>query len=242
MKFFRIPFNPDEDGTSTEARSNRLQKYIHAQSVQDMARLATEISPEVRQIIAANVQALLGYLPPGEFSTSITASKENLQNLLASSMLTGYFMHAMETRMQMDDLFSEGQGGESLTHPETLFGGQSTLLQTEPAEVRVQMDETTYESPYRLDFEPERGDGDDSVQAEGRFLNAQELSDSELLAPELGSHPPEPGSEPGDKLNIQLEINTRMNRAELSRLLRELREFQSDRSSAGEEDADAPHS
>lgn len=199
MRFFRVPFNSDNDGT-IEQGSNRLQKYIHAQSVQDMARLASEISPEVRQIIAANVQSLLGYLPPAEFNTSIMASKENLQNLLASAMLTGYFMHAMEMRMQMDEVFETALNADlpaaapaqaaqpALQDPESLFGP--------PAESPVEASEL---------FED---------WSEG-FVNPQELSQEEHQ-----------DLEELDQLNIQLEISTRMNRAELARLLKELRAFQ----------------
>ncbi|HEY9843663.1 MAG TPA: DUF760 domain-containing protein [Candidatus Obscuribacterales bacterium] len=198
MKFFRIPFNSDDDSGTTEARSNRLQKYIHGQSVQDMSRLATEISPDVRQLIGANVQALLGYLPASEFSTTVMASKESLQNLLASAMLTGFFMHAMETRMQMDALF-EGKPhapAPELQHPETLFATPEAVLDPEDLS-----DDTSF------------------AQEPGRFLSAQEL---------------EADNDPSDELNIQLEISTRMNRAELARLLKELREFQDRQEPEGE--------
>jgi hypothetical protein len=201
MKFFRIPFNSDEESGVSESRSNRLQKYIHAQSVQDMSRLASEISPDVRQIIASNVQALLGYLPPNEFNTSIMASKENFQNLLASAMLTGYFMHAMENRMHMDALYEDTPRPEAnpLQDPDTLFGTQDSLIEAE-----------TLGGPEQLELFKELYDED-----HGRFLSAQELE------VEIDSSDSEP-----EQLNIQLEINTRMNRAELARLLKELREFQ----------------
>jgi hypothetical protein len=123
FKFFKVPLPSDEG--RTPAGENRLHKYIQAQSVQDMAQLAAGIGPEVKQIIAMNVQALLGYLPSGDFQTSITTSKENLQNLLASSMLTGYFMHALEYRMLMDKLMQddepESAAADHLMAPEDLF-------------------------------------------------------------------------------------------------------------------------
>lgn len=106
MKFFRVPFNHDEEGASQQP--NKLHEYIQSQSMQDMARLASEISPQVKQIIAGNVQALLGYLPGQEFQTTVAADKGSFQNLLASAMVTGYFMHAMENRMKMESLFDEG--------------------------------------------------------------------------------------------------------------------------------------
>lgn len=234
MRFFRIPFNSDEEGGTTEGRSNRLQKYIHAQSVQDMSRLASEISPEVRQIIGSNVQALLGYLPPAEFNTSIMASKENFQNLLASAMLTGYFMHAMETRMHMDEMFEKEPNAEpdseintnistipgtdtetqTLQHPGELFGGSELMPDSldafvEPPSTVAPLTADALDAFNETHFETEVFDDDG-----GRFLSARELAAQTE------------GSESSDKLNIQLEINTRMNRAELARLLKELREFQ----------------
>lgn len=105
MKFFRVPFNHDEDSAPT-SQPNKLHEYIQSQSMQDMARLASEITPQVKQIIAGNVQSLLGYLPNQEFQTTVAAEKSSFQNLLASAMVTGYFMHAMENRMKMESLFT----------------------------------------------------------------------------------------------------------------------------------------
>lgn len=246
MKFFRIPFQPDEDSGNTDARNNRLQKYIHAQSVQDMSRLAGEISPEVRQLIGANVQALLGYLPTSEFNTTVVASKENLQNLLASAMLTGFFMHAMETRMQMEAVFADDRAhapsdetpSSGLQDPATLFAGE-TLSEPENSSPRA----FSTDDPDLRDFlaelqspaekKPSRTEADldrelldllsepeakaqptgepPADESPGRFLSQQELETDNTLP---------------EKLNIQLEISTRMNRSELARLLRELREFQ----------------
>lgn len=245
MKFFRIPFQPDEDSGNTDARNNRLQKYIHAQSVQDMSRLAGEISPEVRQLIGANVQALLGYLPTSEFNTTVVASKENLQNLLASAMLTGFFMHAMETRMQMESVFaddgandpSQGAPSGELQDPATLFSGEPLNESESPSPRAFSTDDpdlrdflaelqapAAEKKPSRteadldrelLDLlsEPEaQPTGEPPVDAPpGRFLSQHELETDNSLP---------------EKLNIQLEISTRMNRSELARLLRELREFQ----------------
>ncbi len=106
MKFFRVPFNHDEDHASAQ-QPNKLHEYIQSQSMQDMTRLASEISPQVKQIIAGNVQSLLGYLPGQEFQTTVAAEKSSFQNLLASAMVTGYFMHAMENRMKMESLFTQ---------------------------------------------------------------------------------------------------------------------------------------
>lgn len=199
MKFFRVPYNPDDD--VTESKVNHLQKYIHKQSAQDMSRLASEISQDVRQIIANNVQALLGYLPPQEFQTSITVSKEHLQNLLASSMLTGYFMHAMENRMHMEEVFENELQQESVS--ELLPSESSDLIQStlqDPSELFKELSKLNPKALPEELFD----------KKSGRFLNIEELLHQEE----------------DEALNIQLEINTRMNSSELSRLIKELRSFE----------------
>lgn len=209
MKFFRIPFQ--SGGDDIDPRNNRLQQYIQSQSVNDMARLAAEISPEVRQIIGSNVQALLGYLPNQDFNTTIMANKESLQNLLASAMLTGYFMHAMEARMGMEELFDDGELQSPLPHlqsPEELFEALRELEadDTSPGLHELEADDLP-EATLPTDLTPE-----------GQFLAADDLQPKlENISNRLS-----------EKLNIQLEINTRMDRQELTELLRQLQRFQHD--------------
>lgn len=252
MRFFRVPFNSDDESGSADVRSNRLQKYIHAQTGQDMSRLASEISPEVRQIIASNVQALLGYLPNNDFNTTVVASKENLQNLLASAMLTGYFMHAMEMRMQMDDLLGEPEApGHELgpvigAEMPPVFGPEPAPEADEPAgegaDSLLRHPESLFRLPAEDAPEPrETGFGEMraalGAEGDGRFLDAREFGEAGDERSEALSLPEEPAGDAvrgrisgrlSEKFDIQLEINTRMNRAELARLLRELREFQAD--------------
>ncbi len=193
MKFFKIPFQSGGD-ESLDPRLNKLQKYIQSQSVPDMTRLATEISPEVKQIIGTNVQALLGYLPNQDFKTTITANKDSLQNLLASAMITGYFMHAMELRMAMEQ-----------------------TMQADP-----ESEDSATESPLEKDLlqSPES-------LFEGLEHNSNDQENRVPSAPQSDEKEQSPSTtNPPDKLNIQLEINTRMNRNELTELLRELHQFQ----------------
>ncbi|MBT9543917.1 MAG: DUF760 domain-containing protein [Candidatus Sericytochromatia bacterium] len=140
LRFFRIP----SDDSTPGSEGNRLHRYIQSCSVQDMAKLAAEINPEVKQMIGMNVQALLGYLPSADFNTTISASKENMQSLLASAMLTGYFLHAMENRMMMENLLLDGEPGPAmkadlLRDPESLFADkadQTAEAETEPKTAR----------------------------------------------------------------------------------------------------------
>lgn len=83
---------------------NQLLKYLQHQSPEVLARVAQSVSPEIKQIISQNVQGLVGMLPAENFHVQITTDRENLAGLLASAMMTGYFLRQMEQRMQLEDL------------------------------------------------------------------------------------------------------------------------------------------
>ena len=60
-----------------------------------------------------NVQGLLGMLPGEQFEVKIQASRDNLAGLLASAMMTGYFLRQMEQRMELEaSLLGSGDGGD----------------------------------------------------------------------------------------------------------------------------------
>jgi hypothetical protein len=48
------------------------------------------------------VQGLLGMLPGEQFDVKIQTSRDNLAGLLASAMMTGYFLRQMEQRMELE--------------------------------------------------------------------------------------------------------------------------------------------
>jgi Protein of unknown function (DUF760) len=84
------------------AGENPLLSYLKSQSPELLSELAQSASPEVKQIIAHNVQSLLGVLPSRQFNVEITTNQENLAGLIGSAMMTGYFLKQMETRMNLD--------------------------------------------------------------------------------------------------------------------------------------------
>src|SRR6478672_8316071 len=100
-------FNPESakfigsDPENTQA--NPLLKYLQHQSPEVLARVAKSVSPEVKQIISHNVQGLVGMLPSEGFNVQITTDRDNLAGLLASAMMTGYFLRQMEHRMELEE-------------------------------------------------------------------------------------------------------------------------------------------
>jgi CheY-specific phosphatase CheX len=86
---------------------NPLLKYLQHQSPEILAQVAKAVTPEVKQIISHNVQGLVGMLPGEAFNVKISTDRENLAGLLASAMMTGYFLRQMEQRMEMEDLLGD---------------------------------------------------------------------------------------------------------------------------------------
>jgi hypothetical protein len=110
-------FNPESAdifGTDIEEpEANQLLKYLQHQSPEVLAQVAKSVTPEVKQIISHNVQGLVGMLPSEAFNVKITTDRDNLAGLLASAMMTGYFLRQMEQRMEMEGLLA---GSFSLHH------------------------------------------------------------------------------------------------------------------------------
>jgi hypothetical protein len=86
---------------------NQLLKYLQHQSPDVLARVAQSASPEIKQIISQNVQGLVGMLPGESFNVQVTTDRDNLAGLLASAMMTGYFLRQMEQRMQLEHLSNQ---------------------------------------------------------------------------------------------------------------------------------------
>jgi len=107
--FLTVPMAYNSDGVNflkgdVEAMdANTLLKYLQHQPPEVLERVARSVSPQAKQIIAHNVQGLLGVLPNESFNVRVTTDKENLSSLLASAMLTGYFLRQMEQRMDLEE-------------------------------------------------------------------------------------------------------------------------------------------
>ncbi len=98
-------FNPEFLATdNNEAHeANALIQYLQDQPADVLQRVAKSASPEIQEIIRHNVQGLLGMLPGEQFEVKVSSSKENIASLLASAMMTGYFLRQMEQRKQLEE-------------------------------------------------------------------------------------------------------------------------------------------
>ena len=98
-------FNPEFLTTDNQEGQpvNGLIQYLQDQSPDVLQRVAKSASPDIQDIIRHNVQGLLGMLPGEQFEVKVTSNRDNLANMLASAMMTGYFLRQMEQRKELEE-------------------------------------------------------------------------------------------------------------------------------------------
>lgn len=96
-------------GEQTEA-GNLLWHYVQSMSPETIAQLSKPNTSDVFQVMERNIIGLLGNLPSEHFGVTITTNREHLGRLLASAMMSGYFLRNAEQRMTFE---------KSLQHAET---------------------------------------------------------------------------------------------------------------------------
>ena len=82
--------------------SNLLWQYVKSLSPDTVSQLSKPSSSEVFQVMERNIVGLLGNMPPENFGVTITTNRENLGRLLASAMMSGYFLRNAEQRMNFE--------------------------------------------------------------------------------------------------------------------------------------------
>ncbi|TVQ41772.1 MAG: DUF760 domain-containing protein [Gloeocapsa sp. DLM2.Bin57] len=79
-----------------------LWQYVQSLSPETIAQLSKPQSSEVFQVMERNIIGLLGNLPSEHFGVSINTSREHLGRLLASAMMSGYFLRNAEQRLNFE--------------------------------------------------------------------------------------------------------------------------------------------
>ncbi len=79
-----------------------LWNYVNSMSPDTVSQLSKPLSPEVFQVMERNIIGMLGQLPAEHFKFQISTSRENLGQLLASAMMSGYFLRNAEQRLQLE--------------------------------------------------------------------------------------------------------------------------------------------
>jgi hypothetical protein len=81
---------------------NLLWQYVQSMTPETVAQLSKPSSNEVFKIMERNIVEMLGGLPQQHFNVTVTTSRENLGQLLASAMMNGYFLRNAEQRMAFE--------------------------------------------------------------------------------------------------------------------------------------------
>lgn len=90
---------------------NLLWQYVQSMHPEVMAKLSKP-STEACQVMERNLIGILGTLPNEHFDVTITTSRENLGRLLASAMISGYFLHNAEQRMGFEKYLQAAEANE----------------------------------------------------------------------------------------------------------------------------------
>ena len=98
--------NSPQNAYKHNEEHNSLWHYVQSLSPDAIANLSQPQSQEVFGIIERNISSLLGSLPSENFDVAISTNRENLGRLLASAMMSGYFLRNAEQRMSFEESLS----------------------------------------------------------------------------------------------------------------------------------------
>ncbi|MDB9496113.1 DUF760 domain-containing protein [Spirulina major CS-329] len=94
--------NPGQDFSVETDAANKLWHYVQSLSPEMIAQLSKPQSSEVFGVMERNIVGLLGTLPSDHFDVTISTSREHLGRLLASAIMSGYFLRNAEQRMTFE--------------------------------------------------------------------------------------------------------------------------------------------
>lgn len=92
---------------SESHKSLDFNKFFGTRNKDDILMLAKEISFDAKQFFESSITGILGHLPAEFADSSITFSKESLNQLLYSAMITGYMTKAVENRLELESLIKK---------------------------------------------------------------------------------------------------------------------------------------
>ncbi|BAQ64773.1 DUF760 domain-containing protein [Geminocystis sp. NIES-3709] len=87
---------------------NNFLEYLQSLSPDTINQLSKPQSQEVFQVMERNIMGMLGNLPSEHFGVMVSTNRENLGRLLASAMMSGYFLRNAEQRMDFEKALSAG--------------------------------------------------------------------------------------------------------------------------------------
>lgn len=91
---------------------NFLWQYLKSLSPETVNQLSKPDSSEVFQVMERKITGLLGNITSENFGVTITTNRESLGRLLASAMMSGYFLRNVEQRMNFEITLQEMEGDD----------------------------------------------------------------------------------------------------------------------------------
>ncbi len=85
----------------------QLWQYVQKLQPETIAQLSQPGSKDVIQVMERNIGGLLGGLPSAGFDVTIATTREQLGQLLASAMMSGYFLRNAEQRLDLENSLGE---------------------------------------------------------------------------------------------------------------------------------------
>jgi len=93
---------PTINPRTVHENAESLWNYLQNMDAEVVARLSRPSSPAMAVVMERHIGNLLGYLPAEGFEVSITTNREHLGRLLASAMMSGYFLRGAEQRLEFE--------------------------------------------------------------------------------------------------------------------------------------------
>lgn len=109
----KLPEFMDAQSSQDAPKENSLLSYVKTMDPDTINQLSRPDSSEVMQVMEHNVMGLLGGLPSSHFDVTVTTNRENLGRLLASAMMSGYFLRGAEQRLAFEEQFIDSFGDDS---------------------------------------------------------------------------------------------------------------------------------
>jgi hypothetical protein len=85
-----------------------IMAFFNESSKDELSRLANELSEEAKDFFDSSISGLVGNLPEEIADTSITMNKTTLNQLLYSSMVTGYITKTIENKVELERILIGG--------------------------------------------------------------------------------------------------------------------------------------
>ncbi len=95
------------DFNTSNNDADQLWKYVQTMAPETIEQLSRPGSQDVIQVMERNITGLLGGLPSDGFEVTISTNREQLGRLMASAMMSGYFLRNAEQRLALETTLSD---------------------------------------------------------------------------------------------------------------------------------------